>query len=89
MIIKIKQFYELLRNDKVQHFVYGICLSSVAYPFGVGWALLVPLIVGVAKEYVDSKGFGESSKADVVATVAGGAFLMGWYAFVEKIQSML
>jgi hypothetical protein len=86
---KTQKIYALLLNDKVQHFVYGICLSSIAYPFGIGWALILPLIIGLVKEYVDTKGFGQGSRADVIATFGGGAFLMGWYALVEKIQSML
>jgi hypothetical protein len=37
--------------------------------------------VGLVKEYVDTKGFGEGSKADVISTFGGGAIFDGLVCF--------
>ncbi len=79
----------LLRNDKTQHFVYGLALAGVLQPFGFLVSFIVVLAIASLKEYIDSKGFGKADKYDVVATVAGPIFLEGWYELIGYLISKL
>ena len=64
-------------NDKLKHFIIGFGLST----FGWLWTPLYVLgfIAGWAKELWDSKGHGEASFMDMLATWAGAgtAILIG------------
>lgn len=84
----LTKLYKLLLNDKLQHFVYGIAVYSIFVPFGSLIALLVTSFVAWLKEKFDSKGYGQKDKWDIVATVAGGLFLMLWYTIIDKLQSL-
>lgn len=79
----------LLRNDKTQHFVYGLALAGVLQPFGFLVSFLGVLAVALLKEYVDSRGYGIPDKYDVVATIAGPVFLEEWYELIGFLISKL
>ena len=65
--------------DKLAHFLAGIAVAALAYPFGVVPALLFTLAAAIGKEIWDAKGHGTPEILDAVATLLGGAVLVGWY----------
>jgi hypothetical protein len=69
----------MIPRDKLAHFLAGIAVAAVAYPFGLVPATLATVIVAVGKELWDAQGNGTPEPLDAVATLIGGAVLMGWY----------
>jgi hypothetical protein len=69
----------MIPRDKLAHFLAGIAVAAVVYPFGVIPALIVVVIAGLAKEVWDMQGNGTPEMADFLATVSGGGLLIGWY----------
>jgi hypothetical protein len=67
-------------TDKLLHLLAGIAIAAVVYPFGILWACLAVLIAAIGKEAWDSTGRGHVELLDAVATLAGGAVLLGWYS---------
>lgn len=65
--------------DKLAHFLAGIAVAALAHPFGVVPALLLTLAAAIGKEILDAKGNGTPEILDAVATLLGGAVLVGWY----------
>ena len=65
--------------DKLAHFLAGIAVAALAYPFGVVPALLLTLAAAIGKEIWDAKGHGTPEILDAVATLFGGAVLVVWY----------
>lgn len=71
--------------DKLLHLLAGSTLAALVYPFGILWACLAVLVAAVGKEAYDSTGRGNVELMDAVATLAGGAALLGWYAILKGI----
>ena len=71
----------MLPHDKANHAIYGaaiglICAAVAPHVMVDPWmlALIVPVVVGAAKEIADKiEGSGAPSIADAIATAAGGA----------------
>ena len=82
----LTKVYQLLQNDKTQHFVFGLAIASLVFPFSPIAAVAVATAVGFLKELIDSKGYGTFSRMDALVTAAGGAFLVLWYAFAEILK---
>ncbi len=62
----------MMPKDKLLHIAAGALTGLSA--FLIGWyALLVVLAVGVAKEVYDEKKYGGFDRADILATICGGA----------------
>lgn len=58
--------------DKQAHFWWGWAVSATAFPL-IGWgAVFCAAMVGIAKEFWDSKGHGTPDKYDFIATAIGG-----------------
>jgi hypothetical protein len=69
----------MIPRDKLAHFLAGIAVAAVAYPFGLIAAMLATVIAAVGKELWDAQGNGTPEMADFLATVVGGGMLVGWY----------
>jgi len=67
-------------TDKLLHLLVGIAIAAALYPFGLIPAMLAVTIAAVGKELYDSTGSGHVEVLDAVATLAGGAVLLGWYS---------
>jgi hypothetical protein len=70
-------------TDKLLHLLAGSTIAAVAYPFGIFWASLAVFIAAIGKEAWDSTGRGHVELLDALATVAGGALLLGWYLLLN------
>lgn len=70
----------MMPTDKLLHLLSGIAVAALVYPFGILWACLAVCAAAVGKELRDARGFGTPEVLDAVATLAGGALLVGWYA---------
>jgi hypothetical protein len=68
-------------TDKLLHIIVGIAIAAIIYPFGSLPAMLVVTIAAIGKELRDMRGHGTPEVLDALATVIGGAALLGWYQF--------
>ena len=66
-----------LPPDKAGHLIAGLRVFCVFGLFSPIAGLCAAAVVGVAKEYWDSRGHGQVEFLDFVATAAGGA--IGFY----------
>lgn len=66
--------------DKLPCPLAGSDSAALVYPFGILWACLAVCLAAIGKEAYDSTGRGNVEVLDAVATVAGGAVMVGWYA---------
>lgn len=61
--------------DKLAHFYWGFVYGIISFFIGyylldsLIFILFLPLVLGVLKEYIDSKGKGDSEFMDIVFTV--------------------
>lgn len=72
----------MIARDKLAHFHAGIAVAALAYPFGLIPAVLATVIAAVGKELWDLQGNGTPEGLDAVATLVGGAALIGWYRVI-------
>ena len=72
----------LIARDKLAHFHAGIAVAALAYPFGVLLACFAVVVAAIGKELWDAQGNGTPDPIDAVATLLGGAALVGWYQFI-------
>lgn len=67
-------------TDKLLHLLVGSAIAALVYPFGILWAIAAVSVAAVGKEIYDSTGRGNVELLDAMATLAGGAVLLGWYS---------
>lgn len=67
-----------MQLDKVAHTLAGAAIAAALLPLGVIPALLAVVIAAVGKEVWDARGHGTPDKWDAIATIAGGALMIGW-----------
>lgn len=67
--------------DKITHTLAGAAIAAALMPFGVIPAVLAVVIAGAGKEVWDAQGHGTPDSVDALATVAGGAAMLGWLLF--------
>lgn len=72
----------MIPSDKLAHFLAGIAVAALAYPFGVFPALLLTLLIACGKEVWDAQGNGTPEVLDALATLVGGALLVTYYIFI-------
>jgi hypothetical protein len=72
-------------TDKLLHFLAGIAMAAILYPFGILPAMLAVTIAAIGKELRDMRGHGTPEVLDALATVAGGAALLGWFEIANGI----
>ena len=81
----------MMQLDKITHALAGAAIAAALLPLGVTPALLAIVIAAVGKELWDAQGHGTPDVYDAMATVAGGAAMLGWllYAapFFASIQT--
>lgn len=56
----------------------GAAIAAAMLPFGIIPALLAIIVAAVGKELWDAQGRGTPDKWDAIATIAGGALMIGW-----------
>lgn len=64
--------------DKLFHLLAGCAVAGALHPFGVLAAVVALLVVGIGKEVYDHFGHGTVDVYDFMATVWGGAVMLGW-----------
>lgn len=69
-------------TDKLLHLLVGIAIAAVLYPLDIYVTLGAVVVAAVGKELWDARGHGTPEVLDAVATMVGGAGLLGWYRFV-------
>lgn len=72
-------------TDKLVHLLAGSTIAALVYPFGILWACLAVSIAAIGKEAYDTTGRGNVELLDAVATLGGGAALLGWYLTLEGV----
>lgn len=70
----------MIPRDKLLHFGAGLLVSAIAYATtgSLELALFAALFIGIAKELVDSLGYGTPDVWDAVATCAGALPVIAW-----------
>ena len=76
----------LKEKDKQLHFLAGIILAAVLYPFLGHYAVFAAIVGGIVKEYVVDEiwSFGEPDIWDAVATGLG-ALLVGGIVYLAEL----
>ena len=64
--------------DKITHTLAGAAIAAALLPWGVIPALLAVVVAAVGKEVWDAHDHGTPDKWDAIATIAGGALMIGW-----------
>lgn len=67
-----------MQLDKITHTLAGAAIAAALLPFGVIPALLAVLVAAVGKELWDAQGHGTPDRIDALATILGGAAMLGW-----------
>lgn len=65
-------------TDKLLHFLAGSTIAAALLPFGVPLAAAAVLIAGIGRELVRPP----FDARDLLATIAGGAVMIGWLAWL-------
>lgn len=68
----------VMQLDKITHTLAGAAIAAALLPFGVIPALLAVLVAAVGKELWDAQGHGTPDRIDALATILGGAAMLGW-----------
>jgi hypothetical protein len=69
--------------DKLLHFLVGIAIAAILYPFGYQVALIVVIVAALGKELWDDYGKkGTPEVMDFLVTVLGGLLLVAWYTVI-------
>lgn len=71
-----------MQLDKITHTFAGASIAAALLPFGIIPALLAVIVAAVGKELWDAQGHGTPDHVDAMATVAGGAAMLGWLEMV-------
>lgn len=70
-----------MQLDKITHTFAGAAIAAALLPWGVIPALLAVIVAAVGKELWDAQGHGTPDSVDALATVAGGAAMLGWLLY--------
>lgn len=70
-----------MQIDKIAHALAGAAIAAALLPFGVIPALLAVIAAAVGKELWDAQGHGTPDRIDALATILGGAAMLGWLLF--------
>lgn len=77
----------MMQLDKITHTLAGAAIAAALLPFGLIPALLAVVIAAVGKELWDAQGHGTPDRIDALATVAGGAAMLGWLHLAVPLLS--
>lgn len=80
-----------IAEDKIGHFIGGLAIVGLFNPFGWAEALAAVVLIGIGKEVVWDKwlGRGTPEVADALATILGGALLLGWQQLAPGVIGAL
>jgi hypothetical protein len=78
----------LREKDKQQHFIAGVIVAGLLYPFIGHFAVVAAIVVGLIKEYVvdEISSVGEPDIWDAVATAMGALLVGGIVGFVQLLS---
>lgn len=69
-----------MQIDKKAHFLAGLAITALMYPFGLQIALAAGIAAAVGKELVDKVSqTGTPDINDAVATIIGSLVAAGWF----------
>lgn len=71
--------------DKQAHFWWGMAISAVTYPLGIGTAIFFAAALGAAKELWDRAGHGTPDAKDWAVTALGGVVGAGLCWAVREV----
>lgn len=77
----------MLPLDKITHALAGAAIAAALLPWGVVPALLAVIVAAIGKEAWDAQGHGTPDRIDALATVAGGAAMLGWLHLAVPLLS--
>lgn len=72
----------MMQLDKITHVLAGAAIAAALLPWGVIPALVAVIVAAVGKELWDAQGHGTPDHIDALATVAGGAAMLGWLLLI-------
>ena len=73
---------EMPSIDKIAHFLAGSTIAAALLPFGIVVAAFAVIVAAAGKEMWDAHGHGTPDRMDAIATIIGGALLIGWYYLI-------
>ncbi len=79
---------EMPSIDKITHTLAGAAIAAALLPLGVIPALLAVVVAAVGKEVWDAQGHGTPDQVDALATVIGGALMLGWLHLAPLITEI-
>ena len=79
----------MIAIDKITHALAGAAIAAALLPFGVILAALAVLVAAAGKEVWDAQGHGTPDRIDALATVAGGAAMLGWLLYAAPAISKI
>ncbi len=79
---------EMPSIDKITHTLAGAAIAAALLPLGVIPALLAVVVAAVGKEVWDAQGHGTPDQVDALATVIGGALMLGWLHLAPLIKEI-
>lgn len=74
--------------DKITHTLAGAAIAAALLPWGVIPSLLAVVVAAVGKELWDAHGHGTPDNIDALATVIGGALMLGWMHLAPLITGI-
>ena len=77
----------MLAIDKITHTLAGAAIAAALLPWGVIPAMLAVLVAAVGKEVWDARGHGTPDNIDALATILGGAAMLGWLHLAVPLLS--
>ena len=79
----------MLPLDKIAHTLAGAAIAAAMLPWGVIPALLAVVVAAAGKELWDAQGNGTPDRIDALATVAGGAAMLGWLLLIAPLITQI
>lgn len=70
----------MIPRDKLLHLLAGAIIAAAAHPFGLPIAAAAVAVIAIGKELYDRMGHGTRDPLDALATIAGGALVLGGLA---------
>lgn len=78
-----------MQIDKITHALAGAAIAAALLPWGLLTALMAVILAAVGKELWDAQGHGTPDHIDALATVAGGATMLGWLLYAAPFFASL
>lgn len=89
MLDQIKSKLRSLPLDKIVHFLVGMVILSLLYPFGLVLSLVASVVLAFAKEAFDYWSYGGFDLKDLGATILGAILMLVYLAKVVPFLLLL